>query len=97
MGLLDHRAVIVRRETSGVRDAVRLLVVQESEAVQRPHRYVIIRAVYSGAVLAERAFDDADAPERNISDAGPHYKRNDEPSNNVHQRYRYAQPVQINQ
>ena len=89
--LLDHRAVVVRRERSRVRDAVGLLVVEESEAVERAHRDVIIRAVYSGAVLAERAFDDADAPERNISDAGPHYKRNDEPSNNVHQRYRHAQ------
>ena len=44
----------------------------------------------------ERALDDADAPERNIGDAGPDYKRHDEPSNNVHQRYRYAQqPVWI--
>ena len=81
--LLDHRAVVVRRERSRVRDAVRLLVVQESEAVERPHSDIIIRAVYSGAVLAERAFDDADAPERNVSDAGPHYKRHHEPGDDV--------------
>ena len=80
---LDHGAVVVWRERSRVRDAVRLLVVQESEAVERAHRDVIIRAVYSGAVLAERAFDDADAPKRNVSDAGPHYKRNDEPGDDV--------------
>ena len=81
--LLDHGAVVVRRERTRVRDAVRLLVVEESEAVERAHRYVIVRGVDRGAVLAERAFDDADAPKRNVSDAGPHYKRHHEPGDDV--------------
>ena len=74
MGLLDHRAVVVRRERSRVRDAVRLLVVEESEAVERAHSDIIIRGEDRGAVLAERPFHDADAPERDVHDAHPDYE-----------------------
>ena len=70
--LLDHRTVVVRRERSRVCDAVRLLVVQESEAVERAHRDVVVRGVYSGSILPERAFDDADALAKDPAGFGAH-------------------------
>ena len=54
-------AVVVLRKRSRVRDAVGLLVVEESEAVERAHRDVVVRGVDRGSILPERAFDDADA------------------------------------